>query len=332
MIPMSRHSVSLALNERFQTLVELLRPAQVDMEEYSNKLRKLNDILTEVAAGSFAVAIGSLHRRTLIRNSDIDLLWFVPPSVIFGSVGLIPSNLVLKSLHDSLRTLLPDLKLSIDAPAIVIKDTNDRFEINVVPGGVKDLRNLGVELPGALIADRKGGWEISAPRVADDFIFKANEESRGMISFVARFLKFWRQTRTKELPISSFYIEVVLSMSRACSSISFSENVWRSFGALHDCVSGGRGISLGLVDGLMPCRSKSGLCRLESALRNSWGYATKAHIAEEEGNETKAVEYWNRVFGGCFPDYRTTHDNLGWGARRVKNYPGSQNPLPEIFL
>jgi len=328
----SRNSRSLALDERFHTLVELLRPSQEDMDEYSNKLRKLDGVLKNVAPNSFAVAIGSVHRRTLTRHSDIDLLWFVPPSVIYDGIRLISSNVVLRSLHGSLGRLLPDLKISIDAPAIVIEDYNGRFEINVVPGGVKDLRHFGVELPGGLIADRKGGWEISAPRVADAFLGKANEESNGKIAFVARFFKFWRQTRVKELQMSSFYVEMVLSMSGAGRFESLSESVWRGFAALYNEVSAGRGISLGWVDDLRPCRSKSELRRLESALRNSWGYATKAYVAEEEGNERKAVEYWNRVFGGFYPDYRTSRDNLGWGEDVLKKYPGTQTSIPDIFL
>jgi hypothetical protein len=66
------------------------------------------------------------------------------------------------------------------------------------------------------IPDGGENWKTTSPGLHNTFIKKADEASGYKLRRTARLLKYWRDCRAPRVPISSFFIEMLLASQKMC--------------------------------------------------------------------------------------------------------------------
>lgn len=254
--------------------------------------------------GSFAVAkivrIGSYARGSAIRfRSDLDLLALLRRNEVdWGGQIVLPSTL-LNRAREALRGTFPGTALGRDGQAVVVEFSDNR-RIDVVPAWFDEALESGWPL--YRIPSGSDGWLATSPELHGKYIAEGDTKAGGKLKSVVRILKYWKQCRDPELPLSAFHLELLLAKEGTCNgarslaacvadALSLLER--RECRALQDPCG---------ISGYVPAASTD--AKVDRLLAAVHGSATRARDAvqyEALGMSDEARRLWGIVFNNYFP-------------------------------
>lgn len=253
---------------------------------------------------SFDVAqvltIGSYARGSAIRqSSDLDLLVLLRRSEVRWGRSPKSSRTTLGAVRDALLSRFPWTSMRRDKQAVVV-DFSDKRRIDVVPSWWAAPRDDGWPTYG--IPDGEGGWMATSPKRHAKYITDADARSGGKLKHVARILKYWRISRTVPIPISSFYVELLMASAGLCSvGAAYGECFASLLASLHEIGCEPIKDPLGVSEGVEACTTEAKLGSAVHAVAAAADRALRAVEAEERGRMREALRLWDLVFNRTFP-------------------------------
>src|SRR5690606_32670106 len=111
----------------------------------------------------------------------------------------------------------------------------------------------------------------------------------------------WKYSRSNPIPISSFYIDLLLAQSETCvGAKSYPEIMCDFFELMYKRKCRGLQDPMGVAGVVYAVKTEAQGETLLSQIDNSYGHALKAIIAESERKFSEANRQWNIVFNGQF--------------------------------
>lgn len=288
----------MTVADRFQRLLSWIEPTSTELSSYDRHEATLRSRITAYKL----VRFGSHARGTAVRgSSDRDLMACLSTQDVMWGRSWRTSQTVLENLRKDLDARLPSRVARADCAVVV--SFADGKTIDIVPAVFDGMVSTAYgSRPAYYIPDGGGGWRRSSPESHALYIGAANAQSGGKLRNVARLLKFMRETRARQLPLSSFHVELVLAglapqlVARSyagCMHLALETLVARGCRALQDPLRIG-----GLIEaaGTAPKRDV-----LMAAVKDAADQAAYALYSEANRNTPDAYARWDRVFNGRFP-------------------------------
>lgn len=255
------------------------------------KCLKANLGITEFfGAGSFA-------NGTSIRYySNVDYYAVVPAENCMAD-----SANMLWRVRDILERGFPRVGVKVRTSAVIVPFGEGSGQaLEVIPA-----RRVGATQDGHSvykIPDGVSGWTRSSPAADRAYLSMLDDRLEGMVRPLVRLIKAWKFCN--RVPISSFYLEMMVAeYASGEDTLSYPIDV--------------RDLLMRLEDsGLSPLLDPRGIAGYISACacdelkeetfaeaNTAYTRAERAVTAEWAGRIQEAFIWWNKVFGGQFPDY-----------------------------
>jgi predicted nucleotidyltransferase len=247
--------------------------------------------------------VGSYSRGTMVaKYSDLDcFVVFSRDEATWGD-KYIRSTTLLDRIKSSIQERYKNTEIKRDKQAVVVHFSD--LDVDIVPAIWERMipNPEGKNRPVYRIPDGNEGWLITSPDLHNEYIAEADAHSRGMLKFVSRLLKFWRECRSPRIPISSFHVELVLAFNGTCTGVkTYAQCIAdgldllskRKLAAIRDPLS----IS-GLIEATRTASQRETAFR---SVENSALHAAKAIYFEEILDYSEAWRQWNIVFNDQFP-------------------------------
>jgi hypothetical protein len=211
---------------------------------------------------------------------------------------LISSDTILGRLVADLKDRFPRTQVRRDKLAAAIDFGGSKLSLDVVPAIFKSFH---LARPVYLIPNGKGGWLETSPATHDRYFAKEQARSGNKLRRVSQLLKWWRHGRQQPIPISSFYVDMILASQQMCGGVkSYATCLLEFFQFLdhHKCPS--------LID---PCGVAGRITATPTfaqreALTRAVSYARMhAELAlawEAKRNHAEANHQWSLVFNDTY--------------------------------
>lgn len=282
----------------------LSQTALTDVDHAAYKTHQ--DRVERSLRGAFEVSkvepIGSYARGSAIRGrSDLDLLAVIRKESMSWGGSIISSSRLLTNVRAALRKTFPTTELGRDGQAVVVAFADGR-SIDVVPGRWEGPISATNGWPLYRIPDGGDGWLLTAPSYHGKYIGDGDDAAGGKLKSVVRILKYWKGSRSPELPLSAFHLELLFAQMGTCNGAktlascvadTFVLLDQRGCRALQDPC----GIS-GLIQAAATDAKRE---RLLTNVRMSSAWAQDAVFKESLGLYAEARKSWDSVFNGSFP-------------------------------
>lgn len=283
-------------------LLNLLRYIQPQPTELSRATSHAQTVRTRLTKNfeirKFA-RFGSHQRGTAIRyHSDLDFIAVLSRKEARWGRSTVTSTTVLNRVRDDLIDRYTTTDIGRDKQAIVIGFSGGQSSMDVVPALFNSFAD---GRPIYVIPDGAGGWRETSPERHDRYFATADLRSGTKLRRTIQFLKWWKHSRTPTVPISSFYMEVVLASQGAGVGVkSYSQCLYEAFKSLS--IRAGQGIRdpLGISGVIASTDTAAKLNTLRNSLAYAEVHAAKAYNCERLGNPRGANDQWNIVFNGIF--------------------------------
>jgi predicted nucleotidyltransferase len=288
------------VQRRFQTLLDRITLGLIEQSIFLRHRQTVTARLNQAFGVHQVLPFGSHVRRTAIaKHSDLDLMLVLRVAEVQWGGQWNLSTTVLNQVREQLQDRYQRTVVVRDELAIVIDFADGQHPVEVVPAVFTGLNNGS---PIYCIPDGAGGWMETSPRAHNKFILEADTRSLGKLKNVAKLLKYWRVCRTPTIPLNAFHLELRLAEEGLCAGVkTYGHCLHDAFRALnaHDCgaLRDPRGIS-----GLIPAADTDAKReRLQAAIAASMSHARTGLLAEQDGDGATAIQQWNLVFNGHFP-------------------------------
>lgn len=288
-----------APNANLLGLLKYIQPQPSELSRATGHAQTVRNRLT----GNFDIRkfarIGSHQRGTAIRHySDLDFIAVLARKEARWGRSTVASTTVLNRVRDDLIDRYTTTDIGRDKQAIVIGFSGGQSAMDVVPA-LFDSFSAG--RPIYVIPDAVGGWRETSPESHDRYFASADERSVSKLRRTVQLLKWWKHSRTPTVPISSFYMEVVLASQGTCVGVmSYSQCLYQAFRTLS--VRAGQGIRdpLGISGVIAAADTAAKLDSLRRALSYAEEHAARAFDQERLGSGSRANDQWNMVFNDSF--------------------------------
>ncbi len=283
----------------FAILIHRIQPTDAEVARARQHATVIRTRLqTSFNLKRFIIA-GSYSRGTSIHNSsDIDLFAVVSRDEARWGGSYISSTTMLDNIRHDLESRFPFTPIFRDVHAIVSQFGTTR--VDVVPAifwGINEKQWPLYQMP-----DGAGTWMQTSPPTHNRYIKHMDSRSGGKLHRTAQLLKFWKNCRTPQVPLSSFHIEMLLGSGRICEGTkSYAACVTETLQLLAARECQALRDPLGIAGNIGATRS---YFQRETALRSvvySRDHAKDALRAEALGDTREAKRQWNIVFNGQFP-------------------------------
>ena len=162
----------------------------------------------------------------------------------------------------------------------------------------------GIPWPIYAIPDGNDGWMSVAPEAHRHYLKGAEGSSLGKFPYCIQLLKLWRSCTVPGAPISSFYLELLCATEGTFTHVSsYQQCMARALQALQKQACRPVADPLGLCAPIPCTRAPELLLLLRDLVANAAEKASKALLAEENGDHQSAWSHWNLVFNGKFPAF-----------------------------
>ena len=142
-----------------------------------------------------------------------------------------------------------------------------------------------------------GGWNLTAPTVANDWIATRNQELNYNLVPLVRLIKTWNRSHSKRM--KSFHLETVAGTIFSSLGINYRDGLQRFFESSPNWLNvndpGGQSGNLSSY------LTSSGRQELLTALSAAADRAKRANEAESSGNNVEANRLWKISLGDDFP-------------------------------
>jgi hypothetical protein len=284
----------------FGKLVNRLQPSESEKLQVQQHLYTIKNRLTTTFNIRRFLTGGSFSRDTFIRGgSDVDLFTVISKKDVTWGNGLVSSETTLNNIRAELLKRYSTTLVERDIQAVVVPFSLGAC-VEVVPAVFDQM--LNGQLPLYLIPDGDGGWMPTCPELHANYIRQADTRSGGKLKRVAQLLKYWRESRSPRVTLSSFHIEMILASENICIGVKsyaacFTETLQllaqRECRALQDPAG---------VAGYIPAvKTEAQRESTLTSVRYSRDHAKDACWRDYSGNTDEAWRQWNIVFNNTFP-------------------------------
>lgn len=289
----------MGIPESFTTLLGRIQQSSAEREAIQKHIEVVKTrIDTDFEVDKFMV-VGSFSRGSSISGySDGDLFVVLTRDAVRWGNGYITSNTALDRFKTSLEKRFPASDVFRDVQAVVVQFSDSH--VDAVPAYFSRFAKLDTKnWPIYAMPDGAGGWMETAPDLHNAWIQQEDNASGGKLKYTATLAKFWRQCRSPAIPISSFYIEMVLADEGICKGAKgYAECLTELFQALARRECRAMRDPFG-VCGYIQCAntpSKVAAC-LDAAI-----YARDHAKSALAAPDLATARYqWDLVFNGNFP-------------------------------
>lgn len=291
----------MSVGKRFKQLLEELKPGAAERSEAERHAHSIRARLEEAFNLRGFQIVGSHARGSAISGrSDVDYFAVISRSDARWGGSYVRSNTVLNRVREEIAARFPYTTVRRDGPAIVVRFGDGSFPVDIVPAFFDQPHESG--WPTFQIPDGDDDWMQSSPSHHNKYIKDADERAEGRLHRVAGLLKLWREARTPRIPISSFYMEMVLATEGICEEYDKTrECLAAAFEALRDCDLDPIDDPLEISDEIGPCRTAAQELEIGNAVDRAADWAMQALEAESDDDEDEACRRWDQVFNGEFP-------------------------------
>jgi len=278
----------------FDILVERLKHSETETagaaanrKSIERRLEKDFDLTRMFRSGSFG------HGTSLNRFSDYDYFAVIP-------AGKLPDNSAnaLRKMRLSLLGRFPSTNIVVRSPAVVVPLASGLRSHDIIPAWERGREN-GYTTYG--IPNRGGGWMTASPQAHNAWVNAINDSHKKRVKQLIRLVKYW--SYLNGTGIRSFYLELrTAEYAKSEQTILYKYDVKRVFAHLVNKSLASMQDPLGISGMVAPCTQAvkdSALSKVRTALTR----ATKAFEAEEKENHALAFNWWDKVYGGCFPGF-----------------------------
>lgn len=290
---------SMTISESFQLMLGALDPTEAELSSVVQHLGTVKTRLESTFELKKFLKVGSFSRGTFISgHSDVDVFAVVSRDEVRRGSSYVSSNTVLDNFKQELEGRFWNSIVYRDVQAVEVEFADS--QVDVVPaffGGVTEQNWPLYHMP-----DGAGGWMRTSPGLHNAYIKQENEASIGKIRGTARLMKYWRECRSPRIPLSSFYIEMVLASEGICRGVkSYAQCMTEVLQliAQREC--------RGMLDPLHISGSIEAVKTLNqrdaslTSIRYSRDHAKSALSAEKSQDIEEAKRQWDIVFNGLFP-------------------------------
>ena len=275
--------------QRIQTTRESIDAALVNDPRIFLNTQKQTSFLT-----------GSYFRKTIIRPiDDIDLY----VRVHYGKHAENRSPIsILRLMASAIRRRYPNnTKVNVDAPCIVVKFWDYKFEIVPAVGYSDNSELYSIPAPGSK------EWMDCYPNVPDKWLSACNQVNNSLFIPLIKMLKQWNRHNTVEL--KSFHLELLTEkvFGAVTDIYSFPQGIFDWMYSVRDWVWGNNfpfvlepGKNHTYVDDYLyekPFRLRVVRNKLDAGLKR----AERAWNFYQKGRYGAAKRVWNGMFGPKFP-------------------------------
>ena len=243
--------------------------------------------------------IGSHARSSAISSfSDLDFLAVLARNEAKWGGSFVKSDTIIKKVSQELNSRFTATTVRKDMQAVVIHFGGGQKSMDVVPAVFHSFKN---SKPVYSIPDGYGGWMETSPEAHNAFINEENARSREKLKKIGQLIRFWKYSRASSIPISSFYIDLLLANSGICTGAkTYPEMMYEFFKLMSDRECRGLRDPLGIAGVVYAVKTESQCNALVSHISNSLEHSAKAVIAERNRNFKEANRQWNIVFNHNF--------------------------------
>jgi len=243
--------------------------------------------------------IGSHARSSAISSfSDLDFLAVLARNEAKWGGSFVQSDTVIRKISQDLNDRFTKTTVRKDMQAVVIQFGGGQKSMDVVPGFFHEMKN---KRPVYFIPDGYGGWMETSPEAHNAFINKENMRSGEKLKKVGQLIRYWKFSRASSIPISSFFIDLLLAESGICiGAKSYPMMMHEFFKLMYDRKCRGLNDPVGLAGVVDAVKTQPQINALYSHIENSLDHAVKAVNAEHNKQFREANRQWNIVFNHNF--------------------------------
>jgi hypothetical protein len=243
--------------------------------------------------------IGSHARTSAIKSySDLDFLAVLSRNEAKWGGSVVNSDTIIKKISQDLNDRFITTTVRKDMQAVVIYFGGGQKSLDVVPGFFHSFKN---GKPIYFIPDGYGGWMETSPETHNVFINQENKRSGEKLKKVGQLVRYWKYSRVSSIPLSSFYIDLLLAHSGICSGVkSYPMIMYEFFKLMYDRKCRGLRDPLSIAGIVNPVKTQPQIDVLCSHIESSLEHAAKAILAENNKQYKEANKQWNIVFNHNF--------------------------------
>ena len=280
----------------------LIRSIQPTSGEYKNAISNVGSTKKRLEK-SFSLKkfqrIGSHARSSAINSfSDLDFLAVLARNEAKWGGSVVKSDTVVKKISQDLNSRFTTTTVRKDMQAVVVQFGGGQKSMDIVPGFFHKMKN---KRPVYLIPDGYGGWMETSPEAHNTFINRENIRSGEKLKKVGQLIRYWKYSRANSIPISSFYIDLLLADSEICiGAKSYPMIMYEFFKLMYDRECRGLRDPVGIAGVVYAVKTKPQLSTLVAHVENSLDHASKAVNAEHNKKLKEANRQWDMVFNHNF--------------------------------
>lgn len=270
------------LNDAFEGFLSGLRPSQGQIQQVSERRKKLNEVLQGSWKPAKIVPIGSHARGTSIPPlHDVDLM------VVLNRSG--PEepvvDVLLRELHAELARAYPDVSKRVQNRSIGLHFVD--FGFDVVPA--LERREGGFRIPDV----QAKRWIYTDPTKHEELVREKNRMTDGAAADLVKALKVWNRDRT--IGLKSFHLEVMVLRSIGQKSATFAQGVREVLLAVSGAVGsscGDPGLSGGRLDDYLEPSARQAIAGHCQSAADEMGIAMREDAA---GRSSEAIARVRKV-------------------------------------
>lgn len=141
---------------------------------------------------------------------------------------MVNSDTVLNRISQDLNNRFVSITVCKDMQAVVVHFGRGQMSLDVVPGFFHKFEKGA---PVYAIPDGVGRWIETSPQAHNTFINRENKRSGEKLKKIGQLVRYWKYSRAGAIPISSFYIDLLLAQSDMYRDKVLSRNHVRIFQA-----------------------------------------------------------------------------------------------------
>jgi hypothetical protein len=245
--------------------------------------------------------IRSHARGSAVRSfSDVDYFAMLPRAEARWDEEYVSSENFLNRVKRELSGRYKNTDLSRDGQAVVLHFKAGERPVDMVPGFFLEFRG---KIPIYRIpAGFDGRWLDTSPESHNRFLRSADEESGGKLKYLTQLVKFWKNCRSSEVPLSSLHVELLLSKSGICSGVkSYPFMLFKLFELLRSRKCAAFADPLNIFGMIRSASSAARLTSVLEAVENAYEWSMRGLQAAKSLRFAEANTCWDRVLNGHLP-------------------------------
>lgn len=283
----------------FARLLNKVQPTESELKKARSHISSCRKRLVKSFNLKKFQRIGSHARSTAIKlHSDLDFLTILAKNEAKWDGNIVNSDTFLNKVSQDLNDRFVHTEVRKDMQAVVANFGNGQHSLDIVPGFFHKFKS---SKPIYFIPDGLGGWLETSPEAHNSFINKENRKSGEKLKRIGQLIRFWKHSRINSIPISSFYIDLLLASSGICvGAKSYPQIMYEYFKLMSERECRGLRDPLGIAGVVYSVRTETQGNTLLSSVENSLEHSRKALIAESNKDFQEANFQWNIVFNYNF--------------------------------